>query len=192
MRHGETEYAKQKRYIGHTDCSLSEKGVFEAEQIGQYFFENRIIINHIFSSDLKRCKTTVNAAFPKRKVTFLKELREINMGMWDGLTFDEIKSKYPEDFKKRGENISEFIPPQGESFKECEKRAAKIFEFILSSTDGNVVICSHAGFNRAIISKFLNQNINNIFNIKQDYGCINIIASDKTNIMVEAINLKKI
>lgn len=150
------------------------------------------MINHIFSSDLKRCKATANIIFPEKQITFLKELREINMGAWDGLTFDEIKNKYPEDFKKRGENISEFKPPCGESFNDLQQRAVKAFKHILASTDGNLAICSHAGFNRSLICKLLNIELNDIFKIKQDYGCINIIIFDEFHIRVEAVNLKSL
>ena len=189
IRHGETEYGKEKRFLGHTDCSLSESGIESLKATREYFLKNKIEIDSVYSSDLKRCRDTAKIVFPDREVTFLKELREINMGIWDGLTFDEVKKRYPEDYKKRGENISEFTPTGGESFKECRDRALKIFNQIISETYGNVAIFSHAGFIRALLTSLLNIELNDIFKIKQDYECINIISVDKTNIIVESVNI---
>lgn len=191
LRHGKTEYSKEKRYLGHTDCKLSEEGENEIGQVADIFIKNNIIIESIFSSDLKRCKTTMNIIFSKREIIFLKELREINMGDWDGLTFDEIKNKYPEDYKRRGEDIADFTPPSGESFRECQKRAVKVFDYIINNTKNNVAICSHAGFNRALLCYLLKLELKEMFSIKQDYGGVNIITSDNSNIKVEFINVKK-
>jgi len=190
LRHGQTEYGRVKRYLGHTDCKLSKVGINDAKHLAYIFAQSEAVINSIFSSDLIRCKSTVNIAFPERKVTFLRELREINMGDLDGLTFDEVKNVYPEVFKKRGENIAEFIPLNGESFRECQKRAITVFNLIIHSTEGNVVICSHAGFIRVLLCSILKLDLKDMFNIKQDYGCLNIIISEGVNTFVEGINLK--
>jgi len=190
LRHGETEYGEVKRYLGHTDCKLSKKGIKDAKNLAYIFDESEVVINSIFSSDLIRCKSTVNIVFPEREVTFLKNLREIDMGALDGLTFDDVKNKYPEIYKKRGENIAEFIPLNGESFRQCQQRAIRVFNQIISATEGNVVICSHAGFIRVLLCSFLKIDLKEIFTIKQDYGCINIIISEEANISVEGINLK--
>ena len=52
LRHGETEYGKEKRYLGHTDCKLSKAGKHQAEYINSIFARNKIVIDSIFSSDL--------------------------------------------------------------------------------------------------------------------------------------------
>jgi probable phosphoglycerate mutase len=189
LRHGETEYGREKRYLGHTDCKLSEEGREQAKRLAGIFERDKTIIDNIFSSDLSRCKDTINIVFPNQKVTFLENLREINMGDWDGLTFDEVKSKYAEDYKKRGENIGGFIPRNGESFEQCQNRAVAVFRHIVNSTEGNIVICSHVGFIRTLLCNILNKELAEMFNIKQGYGCINIITVDENNILVENINL---
>jgi alpha-ribazole phosphatase len=192
LRHGETEYGKEKRYLGHTDCNISKEGKEQSKCLANIFANNKIIIDNIFSSDLIRCKDTINIVFPNMKVTFLEQLREINMGDWDGLTFDEVKNKYAEDYKKRGENIAGFIPRNGESFNQCQSRAIDVFRNIINSTRGNIVICSHSGFIRTLLCHLLNKDLTDMFNIKQNYGCINIIKVDGNNIFVEGINSNSI
>ena len=189
VRHGETEYGTEKRYLGHIDCKISNYGKHQAEYLNSIFAKNKIVIDSVFSSDLARCKDTVNIAFSERKVTFLEQLREINMGEWDGLTFEEVKNQYAEDYKKRGENIADFAPKDGESFSQCQKRAVTVFKHIIKSTEGNIVICSHCGFIRTLLCDILNKDLADMFEIKQSYGCINIISVDGCNIFVEGINL---
>lgn len=190
LRHGETEYGRQKIYLGHTDCKLSEKGLEDAKELYEVFKHKKI--EHIYSSDLKRCTYTISIVFPKRKIILLKDLREINMGQWDGISFEEIKKNKPKEYKKRGENISSFTPAEGESFIECQHRAIKIFNEIVKSTSKNTVICTHAGLIRVLLCSLLNKDLNYMFQIKQDYGCINVIKLIDDNIMVEAINMKNI
>lgn len=192
LRHGETEYGREKRYLGHTDCKLSEEGKEQAKYLADIFVRNKIIIDNIFSSDLTRCKDTINIVFPNKKVIFLEQLREIKMGDWDGMTFEEVKSKYAEDYKKRGENIGVFIPRNGESFLQCQNRAVAVFRHIINSTRGNVAICSHSGFIRTLLCSILNKDLTDMFNIKQNYGCINIITADENNILVEGVNLNSL
>lgn len=192
LRHGETEYGREKRYLGHTDCKLSKEGKEQVKCLASIFANNKIIIDNIFSSDLTRCKDTINMVFPNRKVTFLEQLREINMGDWDGLTFDKVKKKYAEDYRKRGENIAEFIPRNGESFLQCQNRAVAVFRHIINSTEGNIAICSHSGFIRTLLCNILNKDLTDMFNIKLNYGCINIITVDENNIIVEGVNLNSI
>lgn len=189
IRHGETEYGTEKRYLGHTDCGLSEEGIRQARHLADIFTDSKIVINQIFSSDLIRCRDTIQTIFPDREITFLEQLREINMGIWDGLTFEEVKTRFAEDYSKRGYDLAGFIPENGESFYHCQKRAVNIFYQLLHSTVGNVVICSHAGFIRALLCRYLYMNLNDLCQIKQDYGCISIITYEDPIILVEGVNL---
>ncbi len=62
---------------------------------------------------------------------------------------------------------------------------------IISKTDGNIAVCGHAGFFRSLITGLLDMDISDIFKIKQDYGCINILKVSDF-IQVEGINFKKL
>ena len=83
-------------------------------------------------------------------------------------------------YEKRGSNIDVFIPPGGESFEQLQKRAMTAFEYIAQSTTGNILIISHTGVNRVILSKLLDFPLKDIFKIDQPYGCINKLSLDIT------------
>lgn len=108
-------------------------------------------------------------------LTKLCGLHEIDMGDWDGMYFDEIKTNFPEEYRRRGLDLAAFAPPNGESFAACQKRAAKIFRNILISSNGNIAIVSHAGFNRALLCSICSIDLKELFSISQPFGCVNFL-----------------
>lgn len=188
IRHGEIYTSGEKTYIGISDIPLSIKGIDQAKKLRAYF--SNIHIDKIYSSDLKRNIQTSDMIVENRnlQVIKLKELREINMGSWEGKTFTEIRAKYPEDFKNRIKNIEGFKPEEGESFTECKKRAVAIFNKITKMEGKNILIVAHAGINRVIIADILEIPLKNIFKLKQNYGCINKISFYRNEYKIEYIN----
>lgn len=69
--------------------------------------------------------------------------------------------------------MDEFIPPEGESFKQLQKRVMPVFETITQNTTGNTLIITHVGVNRVILSTLFDFPLNELFKINQPYGCIN-------------------
>lgn len=189
VRHGETELGVEKRYIGHADCSLSPKGIERIKSLKDSFLQ--LSISSVFSSDLLRARQTAEILFPNIKPITMTELREINMGIWDGLTLREVKGKYPEMYEERIQNIGDFVIPNAETFRQCQKRALYAMEKVISMSTGNVLICGHSGFFRVLLAGILDMNIGDIFKIKQDYGCINILKFNDI-MSIESINLKEL
>lgn len=192
VRHGETQYGNEKRYLGHTNCELSVTGKKQAVYLAEVFEPSNVPIDHIFSSDLIRCKKTIQTVFPDRAIIYSDLLREINMGIWDGLTFDDIKLKYPQEYALRGENLAHFAPKQGESFLQCQIRAVHVLQSILKTTKGNIVICSHAGFFRSLLCYLQNIDLNRMFEITLDYASISILSYEDSKVTIEGINQKSI
>lgn len=174
--------------IGHTDYPLSLKGEQEINKIKVYLKDKEI--EKIFHSPLMRCCMSAEILsgniIPTSKVN---ELIEINMGDWEEMTFDEIKKRYPQEYKLRGLDFGSFIPPNGESFTMCLERVKESFIEIVEQTSGNIVIVSHAGVNRGLICWLRNMNINDIFSIPQPYGCINILKENNRDYCVEKVGL---
>ena len=83
----ETEFGRVKRYLGHTDCKLSEIGINDAKQLAYVFDESKVVINSIFSSDLIRCKSTVNIIFPERESNFFRGFKRNKYGYFGWINF---------------------------------------------------------------------------------------------------------
>lgn len=176
VRHGRIDTGKEKCYIGVTDLTLSKEGITQAQKLKKFFLN--IDIEKSYVSPLIRCIQTSDIILENRIVEriLIKELMEINLGLWEGKSFSYIKNFFPKQFNDRGENIDTFVTPGGESFEQLNKRVIPAFESIKKNTTGNVLIVTHAGVIRVILSSILSIPIGDMFKINQDYGCVNEIS----------------
>ncbi len=173
VRHGEIDTGGKKRYIGHTDLPLSETGRVQAACLRDQLACMRF--SRIFCSDLIRSVFTARIICERqeKEPVVRKDLREIDMGSWDGLTFDEVRESYPGEYEKRGADIFNYRPPGGESFAHCAARVLSALDEILISSHGSILIVGHAGINRVIISRAKGIPFEDMFKIPQEYGCLN-------------------
>ena len=91
----------------------------------------------IFSSDLNRTIESANIIGKKLLIINkpISEFREINLGVWEGLTLDEIEKKFPGDLLKRSEDIKSFRVINGESFSDVNERVIpKLKDIIKNNT----------------------------------------------------------
>ena len=174
LRHGELYWEDNiKKCIGITDKNLNENGIKKAELIGVFLKDKNI--NKIYTSGLKRCKKSAQIISSILNIPFYIEnnLEEINMGIWENKSFDYIKVKYSKEYEERGINISDFRIEKGETFRECYKRSNSIFKKLSEENyNNNIVIISHSGVIKSIICSIKNMDINEVLNIKLDYGHI--------------------
>jgi len=182
LRHGETEGSETKRYIGHTDIRLSHEGIRQAE----YWQETLSDINFqtIISSDLSRTKKTAEIIKKDRDipVIYTSTLREINLGNWDGRKISEIKSNLPEQWKERGERIATYRTPGGESFQDLENRVIPYFKHLDENKRGDILIVTHAGLIRVLLSHILNRPLDDLFRLKPGYGDMFVLNTNHNKI----------
>ncbi len=172
VRHGMPAFpGEKKQCIGWTDLPLSPEGRRQMEALGEDFAGRGI--QRIYTSPLSRCVESAHILSGGRiPVEILEELREIGMGEWEGLTFEEIRSRYPAAYRERGLDMARFCPPGGESFVSCQQRALRALEKIRAEENGPVVVLAHAGINRALISWKENRPLENLLQIPQGYGSV--------------------
>lgn len=190
FRHGEPSIVLgDKRYIGQTDVELNEEGFRQARR-WQPFFRN-ISLAKVLCSDLKRSLQTAETIVKEHPlpITPLSDLREVNMGAWEGLRFDEVSEKYPEEFTLRGIDPVNHQPPGGESFLDLKSRVVRCLEKTLSRTTGNVLIVGHAGVNRVFLCHLLGMPLGNLFRVGQNYAALNIITNRASEYQVQGVNL---
>ncbi len=189
LRHGEIKGASTKRFIGQTDVGLSQAGLDLAALWQKRL--SRINMDHVFASPLSRCVDMASIVSRRAKdaITLVDELREIDLGKWDGKPVVEIKNKFPEEWEKRGKNFTGYRPPMGESFLDLSQRVVPAFHEISRENPGNILVVAHAGVNRMILCSLLNKKIDSLFSIPQDYGCLNIIDNGDKTPRVQDINL---
>ncbi len=191
-RHGKIQLEdNQRRYIGQLDIPLSEEGIQQAKRLRKFL--EPVTLSGIFSSDLSRCQQTAQMIADGRSlVTVVRsDLREIHMGKWEGRTFADILSQFPSEFKTRGADIGYYRVPGGESFADCQQRVMSAFHDLMNSSSGDVLFVGHAGVNRLLLCSILGMPLVNLFKIRQDYGCLNMISCNhNTNYQVKLLNFR--
>lgn len=192
VRHAEPEVVGGKRcYLGYSNPCLTPEGIRQSEGLSCKLSDH--CIQAVYSSDLARAEQTAEYIANKRGIIIKKvpEIREINMGKWDGMSFDMVRSLFPVEYDERGRDIANYRPPEGESFFDLSKRVIPAFMNILENSTGNIVIVSHAGVNRVIICYLSGLPLDKVLSIKQDYACINTCTvSEESNKLVAEGYLK--
>ncbi len=190
LRHGEVRTASdEKRFIGQIDPPLSAKGRRQAQYWREWL--DGVALGHIFSSDLCRCMETARIIGAERSwnITPIAGLREIHLGDWDGMAFGQVKHRWPEEFRRRGEEIARFRPPEGESFLDLQQRVVPVFEKSVDQAGPNILVVAHAGVNRMILCHLLGMPPDNLFRIAQGYGAMNLIDRRVDGYRVHSLNL---
>ena len=134
-RHGQT-FGHEKRTIsGFTDTPLTPVGVMQMERLAERL--RLVDIGHIYSSDLQRSYigAQIVARDHNTKISQHPELRELNFGIWEGLTLSEVKEKFPEEVEKRQLNSVTYQIPNGESIAEFSNRITNCFNSIINSNN---------------------------------------------------------
>lgn len=175
LRHGQTCGSEKKRFIGMTDVDLDPKGILQASYWKQAFAP--INVNAIYSSSLKRCEHTARLIANGKKIIKTSALNEINMGSWDGKTFDRIKTDQPKEFKKRGESIDTFKVPDAESFYDVSCRVIPFFNTCINGMEKKILIVTHAGVIRVILCHILNLKLKELFQLKVSFGQLFVLKN---------------
>lgn len=113
LRHGRSTLNDAGRYQGSSDQSqLTAQGRRNARQVGHYL--RHCPIDHLYTSPLQRAQQTVTELLPQllrlrspqtthgrsQTITTLPELREIDLPAWEGLPYEEVKTRFPEAYQQ--------------------------------------------------------------------------------------------
>jgi alpha-ribazole phosphatase len=190
VRHAEpVGVDQQKRYLGQLDPDLSPVGIRQAEKLGLAF--RLVPIEAVFTSDLVRAAHTASLIAENRdsQPIMVREFREISLGEWEGRTFQEIQSQYPEEYERRGRDIADYRTPGGESFADLQRRVLPAFAAVVEKTKGNLLIVAHASVNRIILCHLMKRPPQELFSIPQDYAAVNVLSENAGACRVVAVNV---
>ncbi len=164
VRHGETDWNVEHRYLGSTDLPLNERGLEQAAVLADRFRD--ISLAAVYASDLTRSYQTAEiiGRLHGLQVSVLPELREISFGDWEGLSESEIAERYGADLYRKWKEDPGVIPiPRGESLEKLlarslagiEKIKARHFkERTLLVTHGGNMMALGCHFNDEPLSRF--------------------------------------
>jgi broad specificity phosphatase PhoE len=168
VRHGETEWNRERRAQGHALVALSEIGRIQAERVARSLAA--LPINTVLSSDLPRAIETAEAiARPHGiEITGVEALRERHVGIFQGLTWEEIGERHP-DLRMAVFGLAGEQAEGGESTQDLWDRMAAYLDRLRDEPPtGDAVIVSHGGALRAAFGHLLGMNIEKIWRLRVD------------------------
>jgi ribonuclease H / adenosylcobalamin/alpha-ribazole phosphatase len=143
LRHGQTPMSVQKRYAGLSDVPLTEVGVQQAAAAGKRLASAGLTA--IVTSPLARAVRTAEevAAATGAPVEADEGFRETDFGAWDGLTFGEVRERWPAELTAWLADPA-VAPPGGESFADVSGRVDSALRRVLACYQGRtVLVVSH-------------------------------------------------
>lgn len=167
VRHGFSAFNKEKKFTGQMDVPLDEAGLEQAAETAAYVLKT-YKIDAVYSSDLCRAYDTAKPVADALglPVQTTKELREMYLGVWQGMSFDEVKEKYPEKYAIHKENVGLSRPTGGETYGELTERAlAEIHKIALENDGKTVLIATHGGVVRALRCAWLSIPLTEMKNV---------------------------
>jgi alpha-ribazole phosphatase/probable phosphoglycerate mutase len=149
-------------------------------------------IKAIYSSDLKRSVLGAQIIGRHHDVPIrpLRELREMSFGEWEGMTLQEIHEQFPVELEKRKSDLIHFSPPgDSESVGQLSERVLpRLKKIVEEEKENDILIVGHGAVNRVILSEALGLELNQMFRLQQDYGCLNIVDYHVDMPLVRLIN----
>ena len=156
---------------------LSTYGLTQAKKLAKRFKGQEI--DAIFSSELQRSRRTAEEIGKILCLPVIVDphLNEMDFGMFEGLTFEEIIERHEDLWKLRERDKLKFTGHKGEALGHFRNRVMKsIKRIIYQFPKGNVIVVSHGGVNRMVICSFLGLDVKKSHNIQQETSCVNVLV----------------
>jgi probable phosphoglycerate mutase len=153
VRHGETDWNRERRYQGHGDVPLNDTGRAQAARNGLALKDLIAAPARVayISSPLMRATETLEImrgamGLPKKRYALDDRLIEIDLGRWNGKTYEEVAAEDPGVHERREKEKWAFRTPGGESYAEA---AARVRDF-LTTLDRPAIITGHGASGRIL------------------------------------------
>jgi broad specificity phosphatase PhoE len=148
-RHGQSDWNAAGRWQGHADRPLTALGLRQAAELAEELAD--VPLDAVYSSDLRRARETAEAVAAPRgqTVVVLRQLREVDVGSWSGLTRAEAKEHFPEAFRRWADGGQGW--DDGETYEHMAERVVEaVRDLAAGHARGTLLVVSHGGPIRAL------------------------------------------
>lgn len=192
VRHGETEWNRTGRMQGHTGVPLSAEGRRQAARLGERLRD--VDFAAVYCSDLPRAAETARIIAADRDLAISNEsdLREFSYGEWEGLTLEEVETRYPGALAERieaGGNLG-WTAPGGESAVDALQRVRR-FTTRASESLGvreDILVVAHGGSVRALAVCLLDLADDDFWKFRVDNTALAIVSDHDGTRVLESWN----
>ncbi len=181
VRHGETEWNKQGRFLGHWDIDLNSRGVAQARETAQAVIQWKH--KAVYSSPLRRTMQVAEeiSLLGGAPVVPTPGLMELGLGDLEGVTGEEMRLRWPEIYAAWRDHPEAVAMPGGESLAGLQERAwNSVLELEQDrSEDEYLILVSHNFAIRAVIGKLLGMPLANFHRMSLNLSSICVIESNQ-------------
>lgn len=178
VRHGETEWNRQKRFQGQIDVPLNNNGHAQARRASEFLAT--VKIDKAFSSPMLRPKDTaleILSKHPSIKLELFDELKEISHGLWEGKFEHEIEAEFAGQLDIWQSQPETVQMPEGENLQQVWDRIAIIWQKIVESVPAGetALVVAHDAVNKAILCLLFDFTPEQFWVFKQGNGGVSVI-----------------
>ncbi len=187
IRHGQTDWNRDRRIMGRKPVPLNKAGRAEAKALARALKD--VGIDVIYTSPVRRAVETARHLLDGRRARVVEapEVAEIDYGRWIGKTFEEV---IPEKaFHVYHKNPRKACPPGGEAMRKVFDRTVRFIERLRKRhKKGRIVVVSHADVIKAILVHYLGMDYDHLLRFRIDNTSISLLTFHKEHARVMAIN----
>jgi alpha-ribazole phosphatase len=191
IRHGETDSNLSHRFQGQMDLPLNGAGLAQARSMAAYMADKKI--DAIYCSNMLRARMTAAELAMPRYLAYrpLDSLKEVSFGDWEGLAYDEIRQRWPEEMDAFLHRPAEWIPPHGETFAAALERCRAAYAQIFAEQghDKNIAIVSHGGIIRLQLCLALGMPLNNLWKLSVYNVSVSTLSDWQGELCVDTMNI---
>jgi len=160
IRHGQTSWNAEQRIQGRMESELDETGRQQAIERGTAL--QSIDFDAVYSSSSIRARQTTELILngTRQQVHYCDNLREMNLGEWEGHLWPDIAQAYPEAVARFKAAEDEFSAPGAESFTELQTRGVAAIEAVIAENScDNILVVSHGAIIKRILARYTNTKL---------------------------------
>jgi broad specificity phosphatase PhoE len=175
-RHGQTEWNADRRFQGHTDIALSERGRVQAHALGRALRGRNVTAAYV--SPMRRAIETAEIALADAgiRLTPIEELRELSLGAWEGCTVDEIRQQDGDPYGAWLRAPLDCPPPGAEPLHDVRDRVLTAVDRIAAAhREGEALVIAHGGVISVYACHILGCSFNHLWRLRVDNCSLTVI-----------------
>jgi broad specificity phosphatase PhoE len=176
VRHGETDLNVKGIYRGRADIPLSPRGRAQSRAVGRAL--RGVRLDGIYTSPLARARDTAAAIAARRPgvaPAVAEEFIDMDFGHWQGLAVDQVREKFPDEFRTWVETPQDARIASAETLEGVRQRALAGLDRLESlHHEGTIAVVSHGVVNKLTLCSVLGLTVGGFWHVKQDTGAISI------------------
>jgi probable phosphoglycerate mutase len=191
VRHGQTDANRERAFLGRRDPPLNAVGRAEAEALGGALRGRGLAA--VYASDLRRAWETAEAVAAAAGLPVQDEvgLREMDIGLLDGLSVPEGRARFPEFFATWGRRAGGCRLPGGETLREVRDRAWEVLTRRAPAHDGQTVaFVTHTFVVLALVCKVLGLPLDRFRGLQVGTGSVTVVRLDPPRGRLVALNVR--